>query len=1314
MARLISKATLSKRSRLTLGLALFIMTHNALTPNALANDANEVATQLKYAPEIYRFYSNPLANKSALETSVTVEVSAPIKPSYIVELTAKPMAMHDNFRQSKRGYIQSGGISSRTTLQVQAQAQIQANALALQQINQQQQSVIKQILGSKAMIEQQYHTLFNGFSAQLSVKEVNALRQHSAVKAVYPVRYYRQSMDAANTLMSSQSLWQLAGGQSRAAEGIKIAIIDSGIIPEHPMFSGTGFSPSSPASNDYCKANPNFCNNKITVARWYQPDFSLCADEHLSPRDYNGHGTHVAGIAAGNLVSTTISADTISLSGVAPGASLMIYKALFSSDDCQGAIGSDTMLLAALEDAVNDGSDVINNSWGGAPGEDPNSSPYQSVFRAAEAAGILMVSAAGNDGTMGASSISCPACVDAGLAVANTSTGKITAHLLTTTNRELAAVAADGPILSANLNAPLIHASAISANNRDACKPFAAASFNQAIVLVERGTCTFEQKAANVSAAGARMLLTYNNDNSAPFTMFMPQASIPGFMISALDGQWLESNHTSGSAVSIRANSQQLIQAEFADQVNIDSGQGPVIGLNALKPELSAPGTDILSANEASDFIEFTGTSMASPQVAGAGALLMARYPQLSVSAIKSILVSSSKFSGLTSADGSEVTPFVTGAGRLALDNAASAPLSFASLAIINDECTFDCAASLTIYNHSATASSVSISSISNQLAITPAATNITVAPNSSYKLAFNVSTLEASNSNWQFGRLLFTPNTGATQQLPLLLKFGKNSRPEILSFSSNAATLTPDGSARLRWQVTNLLAASNVTLTAEAPANLVFDSQSAAINLQVGQTDKLNVSERSLSWQGQLSSGALAISPAAMSLPSISGTVAPLSCTGTCDDVSFTLTTPSFNYQGVNYQAISVSDNGFVVPGDHNLSNDTTNQAIPQVQTPNHVIAPFWTDFDLQGSAETSGGNIYSRTMTFAGNDYFVIEWANAALFDNITNQTFSFALWLGLGDHQQIYFNYINVSNAPSTLTIGAENSRGTHASQQYYNGDGVLPNNGDVWGLASTSPGELQLSVDVSPINVVFPTPDTVTLNEDSSLEFNVLTNDNRLEQLLTTKLTIGSDNATAVLPLVIVPMSTFEQISINSAPSHGQLSVINAGSVRYQAQANYFGTDSFSYIATNANNEPSQAVTVNLVINSVNDAPSVNPAPLTQTVNAGASVTISANGSDIDGDTLSYQWQQVSGSQVTINVDGAGNLSFIAPSSGPLSFALSASDGKQNSPPVTVSISITPATSPPTDNGGGGGGSMGSALLLLACLWLLRQIRSPALR
>ncbi|MDX1706787.1 S8 family serine peptidase, partial [Pseudidiomarina sp.] len=213
------------------------------------------------------------------------------------------------------------------------------------------------------------------------------------VKAVYPDEVVYVHMDASNDLINSPVVWEALGGRDLAGEGVKVAIIDTGIEPTHAMFQDNGHTvPEGLPEDDYCSTvDATFCNDKLVLARFYDAPGNLHPDEYPdSPRDYNGHGSHVAGTAVGNEVTGTYQGVGLNFSGVAPGASLMVYKSLYSVSTGTGS-GMTLSLAAALEDAMADGADVVNNSWGGGAGSNPDNSYYQDIIQNMTAAGILVV-----------------------------------------------------------------------------------------------------------------------------------------------------------------------------------------------------------------------------------------------------------------------------------------------------------------------------------------------------------------------------------------------------------------------------------------------------------------------------------------------------------------------------------------------------------------------------------------------------------------------------------------------------------------------------------------------------------------------------------------------------------------------------------------------------------------------------------------------------------------------------------------------------------------------------------------------------------
>ncbi|KAF0891559.1 hypothetical protein E2562_010553 [Oryza meyeriana var. granulata] len=182
--------------------------------------------------------------------------------------------------------------------------------------------------------------------------------------------------------------------KAKYGDGSIIGVIDSGITPESASFADTGYGPPPSKWKGICQVGPSFeaksCNWKLIGARWYVDDDVLngmSEREILSPRDVEGHGTHTASTAGGNIVHNTsflgLAAGTAR--GGAPRARVAMYKACWSGFGCSSAT-----VLKAMDDAVHDGVDVLSLSIG--------SSKEDVGTLHVVANGISVVYSAGNDG----------------------------------------------------------------------------------------------------------------------------------------------------------------------------------------------------------------------------------------------------------------------------------------------------------------------------------------------------------------------------------------------------------------------------------------------------------------------------------------------------------------------------------------------------------------------------------------------------------------------------------------------------------------------------------------------------------------------------------------------------------------------------------------------------------------------------------------------------------------------------------------------------------------------------------------------------
>ncbi|MBC3767251.1 S8 family serine peptidase [Neptunicella marina] len=285
---------------------------------------------------------------------------------YFVQLQKAPLS---RFMQSQSASAKQSKVNS------SAQALKLAYVAELSRAQQKFVTVAKAHI-TDLQIEHQYQFLFNGLAVKSSRASAAKLASLPGVKAVYPVKKRYISATPGQQVIKAPQAWSLVGGQQLAGKGIKIAVIDTGIRNDNPMFSDGSVSEWQIPDDayvkqhpDYCRSengDPQFCNQKLIVARWIDPaqhGLWVYEKEHMSPLGFNGHGSHVAGIALGTPVNIEFNGVNQQVGGVAPASYLMIYKALYVEPG-GAATGTDTMLLEALELAVKDGADIINNSWG--------------------------------------------------------------------------------------------------------------------------------------------------------------------------------------------------------------------------------------------------------------------------------------------------------------------------------------------------------------------------------------------------------------------------------------------------------------------------------------------------------------------------------------------------------------------------------------------------------------------------------------------------------------------------------------------------------------------------------------------------------------------------------------------------------------------------------------------------------------------------------------------------------------------------------------------------------------------------------------
>ena len=1161
-----------------------------------------------------------------------------------------------------------------------------------------------------AKVERQFQTLFNGVTVVGQGLTADTLAKMPGVKSVYPESMYEISMDASHQVINTQAMWNAVSGMENAGKGIRVAVIDGGIRPENPMFADAGFT--APSGNlpkdDYCSTvDASFCNNKLIVARWSQPTFQVCPNEYMSPLGYGGHGTHVAGTAVGNKVSTTYKEIPVKLSGVAPAAYLMVYKALFSKADCTGGSGSNIMLMEALEHAVNDGADVINNSWGGGPGGDPASSPYKTMFEAAEAAGVVVVTAAGNDGN-GPQTIGCPGCIESGITVANTTTGRYFANSFNTGGDDLLAIPSSDANLVADITGTVIAAKNLDAENANGCNAFAADSFKDGIALISRGDCNFTLKATNAKAAGAKAVVVYNSVAGAPLIMSMPGEDFPAVMITKDAGlAIIESMGDTATTGTIVAKTKRIMVPELADNLNSTSSRGPDGNQNILKPDIAAPGTNILSAfspdDGGEDFNMISGTSMASPHVAGAAALMSQLHPDWSANDIKTALTSTAKFDGILDDDAvTPATPFDMGAGRMDLDAAAKAVLTFDKPSIASDSCVGPCTFTRTVYNKADTKTSWNLSASSDSTGITVSPATLELAAGASATFTVTVDSTFAEYGEWIFGNIMITSADGLQDaHLPLAVLAKESSDSNLISTYTSKTDINASDAIPIVASINNTVFENTVTVTAQAPVGTKLTSKDDVKVTLTGATQnglQINEDLGSVTWVGKLDLPKMTTVKGAQRFPSIVDLgVEPIACSDGCDEQSFTFTVPSFKYNGVSYNKITISDNGLAIVGGGSASGTYANKELPDDSNPNNILAPFWSDFDLSDNTagDTGGGNLAASVFTDgAGAKWLALEWNKGQLYGDTSGTAYTFSIWIKTGDSEEVVFNYIDIPNMPASVTIGAENIGGTIGTTYHHNGTGSSITTGDSLALKTTTAGNVTIDYQVKTTEQSFGSMDMAETAEETAVDIDVLANDGTPAQKVA-RASITGDGITANAQRIldIHPVGALSKATIVDMPTNGTVSISNEGTATYVPKKDFFGTDAFTYSAEDSDGNISSATKVTVTVTNVNDAPTVSPTG--DTLPVGQKMTVMSNAKDVDGDALTYIWTQVSGPTVTFN-QTAKDISFTPKEQGSYTFTVVANDGVLNSD--TGEVTVIAAADKNTDNGGGGALGWLTALLL----------------
>jgi subtilisin family serine protease len=591
---------------------------------------------------------------------------------YVVQMLGDPLATAPSTRPAK-----GKRLNTRTSAATSYSAQLRSR----------QDSALSRAGVSTSSVLYHYDAALNGVAVRLTAKQADALAKDSSVLHLF--KNHMVTVDTPPTprylgLTGPQGVWaQQFGSDKNAGAGVIVGVIDTGFWPESPSFAplstprpdqaiiDANWHGTCVAGNDH----PVTCNNKVIGARWYDQSGAgeLNPNEFHSPRDYDGHGSHTASTAAGDPVSNAEAhgINVGDLEGVAPAARIAVYKVLYENAAGTQSSGGSVDIVAAINDAILDGVDVINYSVGD---NVDTFGPEELAFLNAAASGVFVSAAAGNAGP-GAGTVD--NAMPWETTVAAGTFNRQWQKTVTLGNGATYHGVGVGPAVPTS---PLIDsANAVLAGHTVADATLCVigsldpAKVTGKIVLCARGVNNRTDKSEAVKEAGGVGMILWNPTTNSLNADFH---AVPSIHVNTPDGAAIKAYiaGTANPTASLSAGVQAPVEAP---QVAAFSSRGPSPSSSGdlLKPDVMAPGVDVIAAvspahHDGSLYDIESGTSQATPHVTGTAALLKSKHPDWSPAWIRSMIMTSAKTTDnegnpISNDDGSPANPFGYGNGEL-------------------------------------------------------------------------------------------------------------------------------------------------------------------------------------------------------------------------------------------------------------------------------------------------------------------------------------------------------------------------------------------------------------------------------------------------------------------------------------------------------------------------------------------------------------------------------------------------------------------------------------------------------------------------
>ncbi len=697
--------------------------------------------------------------------------------------------------------------------------------------------------GRPLAVERRMQHAINAVVVELSADEAARVEQMPDVQLVEAYREYALDTDTGPALIGAPAVWDGSWSGATGAfqgEGVVYGIIDTGINFGAPSFAAVdpvdGYRHRNPLGDGIylgtCAAggvDEGRCNDKLIGGYDFvcdAPTFA-CGQPNIREEpgfgDTNTHGSHVASTVAGNRRDVLFRGSARRISGVAPRGNIVAFDACYTNTATGQGSCPNTATVASINQAVADGVvDVLNYSIGG--GSAPWTEAVSLAFLNASNAGIFVAASAGNSGpgpnTMGhlqpwVSSTAASQHGRGAFAFALNVSGpqpvpEPLAPLLLIEGGSGVSLTTTIPSTTPLRISPRID------TVDDGCAAFPAGAFQGAIAVVRRGTCSFTIKVNAASAAGAIAVIIADNQPGA-LTPSVPDTSVPAFGVSQVEGNQLRDFGRAHPDATAGIAYPPLALPNVVDALAAFSSRGPAGTFDLLKPDVTAPGVNILAVIAGATLTGHenalglvSGTSMASPHQAGAAGLIRQARPTWSVPEIKSALAMTAKTEVFREDTVTAGTPFDRGSGRIRIDRAINAglvmhetganylaanPATGGDVSALNQpsiakrNCYARCTFVRTFRNPHGSASTWRIRFSGVNATAVPATLKVPAGGSASVRITVDSRDIAADGS-WRFGEMLLESNgpiLGA-QRAPLVLPVAIAVQPPVVQLPASIA----------------------------------------------------------------------------------------------------------------------------------------------------------------------------------------------------------------------------------------------------------------------------------------------------------------------------------------------------------------------------------------------------------------------------------------------------------------------------------------------------------------------------------------------